>query len=165
MVMAHHCLARLIRRFRIVALTLVLLFSAGSAGAQILPDIDHYLVYRVTPSPTSGVLVQLQDQYTPTFVEHQVLDLRYSATPVSKDLVPIVDTQTHYSWYGITPHDFGASALVINQFGEQELSVREPVFLLAPALKNPLPGQTLPQRNHYKCYEASGPGPNRNVLL
>jgi len=149
----------------LLVFVLALLISTGPARAQAPPAIDHYLVYRVDPPLTLGAPVALRDQFRPTFTPHTVFDMPFFANPVVKDSFPLFDPRLHYTWWHISPDPFHARVLVTNQFGDQQLDVRDSRFLLNPALKFPQPGQPLPFANHYKCYDANGPAPGRLVTL
>ncbi len=152
-----------------IALLAALCFLAAAAPAHAQgtggpPGIDHYKVYAVLPPPLHQVPVVLRDQFG--IATHLVREFPYFATPVSKDGVAMFDPVLHYDWWRIDPQPHAALVFATNQFGpEQQLRVGPGRFLLAPSLKFPVPGQVIPHRNHYKCYEAIAPGPGRIVTL
>ena len=133
--------------------------AQGSGGP---PNIDHYKVYGVLPPPIHQVPIVLRDQFG--IATHLTREFPYFATPVSKDGFPIFDPVLHYDWWRIDAQPFQALVFATNQFGaEQQLRVGPARFVLLPSLKFPVPGQFIPPRNHYKCYEALGPSPARLV--
>lgn len=147
-------------------------FSSGPTLAQgpVAPDsADHYKVYRLLePGPSAPRTVILRDQFGVS--THLTRAFEFFATPVVKDNFPLFDLETHYNWWRISPQSFGANVLVTNQFGvERPLKVRDAAFLLLPSIKFPDPSQPqpLPNKNHYKCYDADGaaPIPSRVVTL
>ena len=144
--------------------------AAGTAFAQSQPPpntppgVDHYLVYRVLNPPTFVVPVLLTDQFLER--NYRTFTLDYFMIPVNKNFEGIIDTLTHYTWWRIDTHPFGALALISNQFQvEQPLNVGQPQYLLNPALKNlPVPFP-IPLKNHYKLYDVIGPPPGKIVTL
>ncbi len=144
-----------------LALVAATLLAAAPAGAQTTPPntppgVDHYLVYKVLNPPTFVAPVELGDQFLP-FLNYQTFTLEYFMTPVNKNNEGIIDPVTHYTWWRITTHPFGANVFVSNQFvTDAPLAVHQPAFLLNPALKNSPPGLPLPVKNHFKVYDAQG---------
>jgi len=148
----------------LVAATL-LAFVPAMASAQgtppnTPPGVDHYLVYRVLNPPTFVAPISLGDQFIP-FLNYETFTLEYFMTPVNKNNEGVIDTLTHYTWWRINSHPFGANVLVSNQFvTDAPLAVGQPEFLLNPALKNVNAAvqNQLPFKNHFKVYDAtSGP--------
>jgi hypothetical protein len=127
-------------------------------------DIDHYKTYE-TFGPTFDGQVFMRDQ----FGEEQAtfLQLRKFATPVSKNNEPIYDPEAHLSWWEFDPMGTHPIRIVDveNQFGTFDWEVRNPKYLLLPALKNAASGDSIPEKNHYLCYEALGDSINITVTL
>jgi hypothetical protein len=151
----------------VVLLAAPLALTGTRANAQVSPLWDHYKVYFVPPFPVPplGTPVGLTDQFG--FYNHNVLQLELFMNPTQKEdtngIFPINDPVTHYSWWRITPQPFNALVAATNQFGDQSLNVHDGVYLLNPALKNQ--GGSLPQKNHYKCYNCDGQPVNKQVLM
>jgi hypothetical protein len=149
-------------RFAIVTVAAACItLAAGVAHAQppnTPPGVDHYLVYPVLNPPSISFPVILSDQFlssSPT----QTISLQFFMNPVNKNNEGIIDDITHYTWWQTNPQPFGAICLVSNQFRpDQQLNVSQPHFLLNPALKGLTtpPQGTIPPKNHYRVYDASG---------
>ena len=132
------------------------------------PPGNHYLVYQVRTPVPGGFPVLLRDQFTsPDFSSHVANPLEWFANPVEKNGEAMLDSLLHYTWWRIsTPEPFSQRVVVKNQFGEFELDVQNPQYLLNPANKNtPVPGPPPPHGDHYKCYRAVGPFTPRPVTL
>jgi hypothetical protein len=156
------CLLLAILAIGCVALPAGPAFAQGTIGP---PGVDHYLVYRVINPPSLSVPVALSDQFMLN-ASYVTLTMDYFMTPVNKNGEGIIDPVTHYTWWRISTHPFGASALVTNQFGQgQHLDVFKPGYLLNPAVKNAPAGATIPPKNHFKAYDAKGLPPARVVDL
>jgi hypothetical protein len=144
----------------------LVIFTAPRAHAQPVPIWDHYKVYGVQPTVTSGATVVLRDQFVTT--THSVYTLDWFATPAEKRLSdgtgqPIFDPRTHYAWWRITEVPLDLAVAGENQFGTQSFVLTRARYLLNPALKNEQ-GE-LPLKNHYKCYECLGNPVNVGVTL
>jgi hypothetical protein len=127
-------------------------------------ETDHYKTYE-TFGPTRGGLVIMRDQ----FGEEQTtfMQMRKFATPVSKNNEPIYDPLAHLSWWEFDPAQPHPIRIVNveNQFGLFDWTVKDPKYLLLPAVKNSSPDDQIPDKNHYLCYEAQGDSIDINVTL
>jgi hypothetical protein len=133
------------------------------AFAQVLPDENHYKMYECDVATIYKAVV-LRDQ----FGIHTVttLTLNKFATPAMKDEYPIIDPEAHQDWWNIFIPEPPRSVIVTDQFGTSPWTTYEAVYLVTPAKKYPLPTDSIPpDRNHYLCYRAIGPNPNRYVVL
>lgn len=137
--------------------------ASTAVHAQVTPPgEDHYLVYKVLNPPTFSVPVTLTDQFI--HADYLTYTLDYFMIPVDKNGEGIIDPQTHYTWWKITPYTFGATCIITNQFGNlQPVQVGSPQYLLNPAWKGlpatgPHPGPP-PVKNHYVAYDAASPFP------
>ncbi len=135
--------------------------AQGSGGP---PGIDHYKVYRVLPPIPAIHDVVLRDQFM--ISNHIAREFGLFANPASKNSFPIYDPITHYDWWAIDRAPIGGVVVASNQFGpEQPLELIESRWLLLPSLKFPQPGQSIPLRNHYKCYAVVGRAPGVVVTI
>jgi hypothetical protein len=120
------------------------------------PDIDHYKTYDVAGPEHLGPIL-LRDQFQDEFVD-MILMTKF-ATPVKKNNFPYCDSIVHYTWWDLIDPVDPEPLLFVNaqdQFGFHDLEVRDSRFLLTPALKYPEAGDTIPEKNHYLCYDAVG---------
>ncbi len=147
---------------RITCLAVTMLLLSLSISYASLPVENHYKTYECTGA-TVAKPIELFDQFGPTHVTSLTLDK--FATPVMKDEYPIIDPEAHQMWWGLFAPQPARSVLVTDQFGTAIWTVGDAVYLLTPAKKYPQPGDTPPDRNHYLCYRAIGPNPNRFVVL
>jgi hypothetical protein len=155
----------------LAALVLSLAVLAGLAGptdADVDPSWDHYKAYVLQQPIPYDTQVTLHDQFGVT--SHVTQSLDRFANPVEKRhgtvISPIHRPDLHYAWWKITPEvPVGRDLVVINQFGEQGITVDRSVYLLNPALKNEASDVPLPLANHYKCYTCSGPPVSADVFL
>jgi hypothetical protein len=122
-------------------------------------DEQHYLVYFLPDPVTFVEPITLIDQ----FVGGEYLDfvLTHFANPVEKTLPdgnvvgPILDPLAHQTWWEFfDPQPELRVVDIDNQFGRQQLNVHGGRFLVLPAGKD---NPDVPNRNHYKCYDAEGP--------
>ncbi len=143
-----------------LAAATLLAFVPANASAQgtppnTPPGVDHYLVYKVLNPPTFTAPIILGDQFIPA-LNYETFTLEYFMNPVNKNNEGIIDPVTHYTWWRINSHPFGANVLVGNQFvTDAPLAVGQPEFLLNPALKNDPTGGPVPVKNHFKVYDAT----------
>lgn len=165
------------------ALSLALLAALLSApiSAQRVPDptdlrLDHFRCYTVWQPPSASTVppeVLLQDQFDRRLGRTELVSLGLPdrfCNPVAKEvdipgggggLTEITDPNAHLTMYEIRELDasvpsFFWRVLVGNQFGRQQLSVREPVQLAVPTWKVEA-GLTFPENlDHFKCYKARG---------
>lgn len=150
------------RSFVLCSLAVVLALCAVPAGAQVNPVWDHYKMYVSTPITIPLPPVQLRDQFG--IFQHNVEKLDFYMNPTEKVVVqpppggtfPINDPVLHYAWWRITPQPFSGTVTAVNQFGDHTINVFDAIYLLNPSVKNDPSGQ-VPPRNHYKCYDCSGP--------
>jgi len=145
---------------------------ALAQGEPPLPAENHYKVYRSLPITIVKPL-ELRDQ----FGQLTVVDLVFDkfATPADKIVMnadgttttyPMVDPDIHQDWWRIAYPQPTRTVMVTDQFGKGPWTVRDARYLLAPAKKFPVPGDTVPEWNHYLCYDVvSGPIVNRQVTL
>jgi hypothetical protein len=129
------------------------------------PDIDHYKTYEVWGPDYTGPML-LKDQFQDEYVD--MIQMRKFATPVMKNNFPYCDSIVHYTWWELLEPVDPEPLLYVNaqdQFGFQNLQVTDSRFLLTPAVKFPEANDTIPEKNHYLCYEAIGHGLDIDVLL
>jgi hypothetical protein len=120
------------------------------------PMIDHYMPYDILqPAPSVQGPIILDDQFGST--THTFMTLTKLATPADKNQEGMLDPVAHQTWYEFFQPEPFRTAIVQDQFGENNWLVLDSRFLVMPALKNPDATQELPRLNHYKCYDASGP--------
>jgi len=137
-------------------------FSISFAQPPALPNENHYKTYECTAASIFK-LIGLKDQFGTVSVT--TATLTKFATPVRKDEYPIIEQDAHQTWWRISAPQTPRTVEVIDQFGEAPWTVADAVFLVTPAKKYPVTGDTPPVRNHYLCYAAIGPNPNRFVVL
>jgi hypothetical protein len=82
-------------------------------------------------------------------------NVTFFMVPASKNGEPIIDEIDHLTCYDIGG-TFTATVTVANQFGLHDLEIQKPDALCVPTEKFP-PAPVPLLRDHYKCYEASGP--------
>lgn len=138
---------------------LALLVPAGAAVAQIVPPLDHFLVYEHDPFP-AGFNVALFGQFDVNNQQTNLPQHTHFANPVKKThsggTFGIADPWRHLVWYRIV--SFVAEPIRTvryrNQFGQASVQIREALYLLVPAEKLSHPGGSQPPTNadHYKCY-------------
>jgi hypothetical protein len=151
-------------RTRTIAVLLAAVVALPAvAGANPIPVWDHYETFLVGNVPTLSVPIMLQDQFG--MGPYQATLLEQFGVPASKNNEPISFPDLHYTWWRIQGPEPVRRVIASNQFGDHELMLGDAVFLWNPALKNPVPGQTLPFANHYKCYQATGQPIVRMVTL
>lgn len=139
---------------------LALLVPAGTAVAQIVPPLDHFLVYEHAPFP-AGFNVALRGQFDVASINTNLPQHTHFANPVKKThsgvTTPIADPWRHLLWYRIVSFTSEPIRTVrySNQFGDASVRIQNPVFLLVPAEKLSHVGGSQPPTNadHYKCYE------------
>jgi hypothetical protein len=128
------------------------------------PMIDHYMPYDILqPAPSVQGPIILDDQFGST--THTFMTLTKLATPADKNQEGMLDPVAHQTWYEFFQPEPFRTAIVQDQFGENNWLVLDSRFLVMPALKNPDATQELPRLNHYKCYDASGPFIGLPVIL
>ena len=141
----------------------ILVLAGGAASAQGLPMKNHYKTYEVTPITLPTALI-LKDQFGTVTVSSMAMTK--FAIPAEKNGEPIIDPKLHYTWWNFFVPQPVRTVNATDQFGFNEWTVADALYLLAPALKNaPLPPPGPPIANHYLCYEASGPTLGFNVTL
>jgi hypothetical protein len=148
----------------VVWIAVFVLFPPGPAGAQgTLPE-NHYKTYE-TLGPALTIPMTLRDQFG--FFTVSDITLEKFANPVDKNGEGIFDFEAHQTWWRLFIPQAARTVVVADQFGAGEWTVGSAFYLLAPALKNPpAEGGTLPDRNHYLCYEVlGGPSPGADVVL
>lgn len=166
-----------------------LLAAAAAARAQqpptAPPDLDHFKCYFAKGSLQTR-LFQLVDQFDVARNQVQrVDDLRIVrfCNPVEKiiqrgpgkpEVTHIRRPDAHLTLFQTDPQPAVLrSVLIRNQFGRQQLSVRDAVVLAVPTGKAELiPGQPPPETppipeglDHFKCYLAGGKAINRAATL
>lgn len=134
----------------------------GNVPGFCQPGVDHYKPYEVLGPSINGPIT-LEDQFGTVTITSLVLTK--FATPVSKNLEPILDPVAHQTWWEFLFDEPTRIVVARDQFGEHEWVLGNSRFLLNPALKFPQDGDELPKLNHYKCYEAQGPTQGITVRL
>jgi hypothetical protein len=147
----------------------VLGLAAGAAQAQFL--IDHYKVYPILDPGSSGLPVDLIDQFGPS--NHVIGAHEKLANPVLKAIAPdipgifpgpLLQPFEHLSWWRIPREVLPPRFITVtNQFGSVQWELGNAKYLLVPAEKNLQPGIVLNQ--HYKCYDAIGHNAFQTVNL
>lgn len=143
-----------------LALAALLLVPAGAASAQVVPPLDHFLVYEHAPFP-AGFAVALQGQFDNFPQQANLPQHTHFANPVKKthsgSTSPIADPWRHLVWYRILSSASEPIRTVRyrNQFGLASVRIQSPVFLVVPAEKLSHAGGSQPPTNadHYKCYQ------------
>jgi hypothetical protein len=146
------------RRIKIVALpasmATVLFFSSFARAQDDLPAENHYKVYNESAAEIPALIpLVLRDQFGSLNVD--IIQRKRFATPASKDGSVVYDDTAHQSWFGIYAEQPERNVLVTDQFGTYLWTLGNAVYLVAPAVKYPQPGDAPPVRNHYLCYEAT----------
>lgn len=139
---------------------------AGPIRGYNQPAVDHYKVYEALAVASVTGPIWLKDQFGEDVVTF--LQLRRSATPVSKNGQAICDSVAHQVWWEFLAASPPYMVRAQDQFGTHDwmLGVGSGLqYLLTPALKNPASGDELPVLNHYRCYEAQGPTMTMTVTL
>jgi hypothetical protein len=137
-------------------------------GSPIGAFLDHMKCYNTKNPPFSRRTVSLEDQYVSTTAT--VVKPHRMCNPVDKNDEGIFDATGHLSCYRIREGRFTRrTALVRNQFGDQNISVTRPDHLCLPAEKNGVPMGSVAGAflNHFKCYKAkaTSPLPSQDVTL
>jgi len=168
------------RRVLSVSLLLVpivfglLVSSPGKLYSQTAAPPNHFKCYATEGKPVdTTAAVSLRDQFDPAGTagkETKVFKAIRFCNPVEKTtedgvVTHIADPLLHLTLYLKAPTDLAPTRRVTvkNQFGRQRLNVYSPIILAVPTQKN----DELPSNNkdHYKCYSASGRSLNRAVRL
>jgi hypothetical protein len=139
--------------------------SLSQDGGGAAFTINHFEVYQNNNQNTNGKPVTLRDQFGES--NHTLTTLDFASVPVSKNDEGINDPRAHLLWWNLGK-TVGLSRRVVvrNQFGEFELVVGAPEYLLTPALKNAAAGTPLPvTHGHFKCYRIEGKTISREVVL
>ena len=145
----------------LVLASVLLLCLSSPAWAQAWPQEDHFKVYTLTQPYTYVGQIGLVDQFTDVVITDAVLEK--IATPTVKNGEPWLDPVRHQTWWRIVQQMPTWKFDVQNQFGLATWYSHDAAYLVLPALKNQ-PGE-IPVTNHYKCYDASGPPVNFEVVL
>lgn len=130
------------------------------------PPLDHFKCY-VGRFPKFKVRqVFLEDQFEEK--QTKVVKPDRFCNPVSKNGLQIFDPGGHLKRYVIQdapgqPPFATIDVVVQNQFGEQDLTVEEPVALFVPTRKAKLSQPAA--LDHFKCYTVQGPAINQKVTL
>jgi len=104
-------------------------------------DLDHFKCYRVQGAPVNAV-VDLEDQFHRE-PQVKVLDPFGLCNPVKKEHppgvgTPIANPKAHLVCYKITPRPITRTQVIENQFGTQNLIVRDADLLCVPSEKRVL---------------------------
>lgn len=117
--------------------------------------LDHYRVYNVVDQAVDYE-VGLEGQFDKDFRRHRLEAIEHLANPADKNREGIFDPQAHMNWYRFDPktaEEPMRKVLLVNQFGEQELLIKDARLLLVPTEKVEK-GSSAPERlDHFKCYE------------
>jgi cysteine-rich repeat protein len=132
---------------------------------SVASPLDHFKCYSGNFLPRfESRDVVLKDQFESKLTT--VIKPKFFCNPVEKTVdiltTPIFDRFAHLKCYGIKdartdprqPRFEKRDVLVLNQFGEQVLTVTGPSTLCLPTQKDPLPPPEL--LDHYKCYKVRG---------
>lgn len=152
---------------------------AGLASAQLPIEqrVDHFRCYFTPRMPLQQSPTVLQDQFdvaTHTFERVNQLQIIRLCNPVIKitpdgKITPIVNRNHHLTMFRFNPQPVAPRiALIRNQFGDQNITIRDAAVLAVPTGKAKLPAPAPPpptDLDHYKCYSASGPAVNKIVAL
>ncbi|MBC7965231.1 MAG: hypothetical protein H7Z17_04820 [Fuerstia sp.] len=118
-------------------------------------SLDHFKVYIVKKTEVSFPIAS-RGQFDKEPVKASLIALTHFANPVSKNKEPIIDKNAHLTWYQFKPAEKPEPKRLItfeNQFGLQQITIGQPVYLLVPALKKE-DGLDFPKGlDHFKCYE------------
>jgi len=155
---------KLIRAITVMTLLVGLsLFLPCRASAQVL---DHFKCYAVVQAAPVNEFVELEDQFDKAdgIVEQALVRVAvFFCNPTEKFTsasgapTPIQNPDGHLKMYVITPPTTRQpvrTVLVKNQFGEQALTVFQPIILAVPTQKRPHPEPR--GLDHFKCYTARG---------
>jgi hypothetical protein len=137
-----------------------------SARHRVYAQQQHYQTYKILPPITSGLIVQVRDQFVtdPNPMDVGVLNIERLLVPISKNYGEILDPFAHLTWWTIAPDTMITEYLEVdNQLHPPVVPARViingPLFMLAPAGKDPEPGPPFPQIpttvDHYLCYDAT----------
>jgi hypothetical protein len=135
--------------------------------------LDHFKCYQVAGGQSVGETVKLQDQFV-TINAATVQDAKFFCNPAQKiycgkTVAPISHPDWHLTLYNITHPGVMAywrSVNVSNQFGQQTLTVSNPVLLAVPTQKVWWPACDPPVGlDHFLLYKATGPVLNVTVNL
>jgi hypothetical protein len=122
---------------------------------------EHFKFYRVEIDQRPRNLpIALKGQFEPPRAlprRHKVILLTHFGVPVSKNQIRIRNRRTHLSCYGLAgAQEPSRTVGVINQFGKDVLTLGNPEFLLAPAVKQagdkPQPADLPGDVSHFKVY-------------
>jgi hypothetical protein len=161
---------------------LILCFAvsvSGLAGAQVPIEqrVDHFRCYFTPRLPVEQSPTVLQDQFdvaTKTVERVNQLQIIRLCNPVTKitadgKITPIVNPNHHLTMFRFNPQQVVPRVAVIsNQFGEQQITIRDPGVLAVPTGKAKVPNLAPApptDLDHYKCYSASGQAVNQVVAL
>ena len=128
-------------------------------------DSTHYWTYKLHQPIYRPDQVVAKDQFFPFGTQVYIDSLTHLVNWVYKNNSTVRDTFIHYTWWNIiNKQPVNKPVVVSNQFGSFNSIVENLEFMLVPAWKNqPQPG--FPFANHYLCYRARGPSPNRDYFL
>ena len=122
---------------------------------------EHFKFYRVQIDQRPGnIPISLKGQFEPPEMRprrHKVILLTFFGIPVSKNQARVRNRRTHLSWYELaSAQEPRRTVGVTNQFGTDVLTLGDPEFLLAPALKQagdkPQPADLPADVSHFKGY-------------
>jgi hypothetical protein len=132
--------------------------------------VDHYKLYDAfgPDAPT----VTIADQFG-VMPDVDLGEVFYLLNPVAKSCPSceppiVVEPAQHLVGYEILDVAPPLGVSIVNQFGPQEIVVRDPAFLAVPSEKTEttLPPTPVPLTiDHYKCYQADGPAIGLAVSL
>ena len=119
-------------------------------------QLDHFKVYLIEPMPVNA-LVYLFGQFDENWKMGFVSRYTRFLNPVDKNGESIIDRNHHMNWYDIQFDDVDPQRQVnlFNQFGDQFITIDQPVALLTPCIKVEDGSEPPAVLDHYKVYRVS----------
>jgi hypothetical protein len=153
---------------RIAIIVTALLASVCRVAAQVPPNVDHYLCYKVRLAPDAPQFTPVSRMLLDPFPPAKAYDLRRVVTvcnPVDKNGVSILHPTVHQVGYRIRRPKGSPGAVtpsthtLVDQFASRTLLMTVPDTLLVPSTKTLGAGGSPPYAggttvDHYKCYRS-----------
>jgi hypothetical protein len=111
--------------------------ACGNDCAAPTVTLNHFKCYTGKFPPFAKRQVTLVDQFHTESTT--VLKPQLFCNPVSKNGEPLVSPATHLKCYRIKPQKFERSVVVFNQFGQENVTVKNPNLLCLPSEKEEPP--------------------------